>query len=113
MDGDEAAQLAALEIFERLGARPIIHRLRQKMHAEGIRIPHRSKATAHENPVGLTSREVEILRWVSQGLSNQEIADRLVISRRTVHAHLRSIYDKLNVTTRTAAVHEAGRFNLL
>jgi DNA-binding CsgD family transcriptional regulator len=112
MDGDEAAQLAALEIFERLGARPIIHKLKQKMHAKGIRIPHRFKAAAHEGPGGLTAREIEILRWVSQGLSNQEIADRLVISRRTVHAHLRSLYDKLNVTTRTAAVHEASRFHL-
>jgi DNA-binding CsgD family transcriptional regulator len=102
MDGDEAAQLAALEIFERLGARPIIHKLKQKMHAEGIRIPHRSKVAAHEGPGGLTAREIESLRWVSQGLSNQEIA-----------AHLRSIYDKLNVTTRTAAVHEASQFNLL
>jgi DNA-binding CsgD family transcriptional regulator len=113
MDGDEAAQLAALEIFERLGARPIMHKLKQKMHAEGIRIPHRLKASVHENPGGLTAREIEILRWVSQGLSNQEIADRLIISRRTVHAHLRSIYEKLGVTTRTAAVHEASQFNLL
>jgi len=83
------------------------------MHAEGIRIPHRFKATAHENPVGLTARKIEILRLVSQGLSNQEIADQLIISRRTVHAHLRSIYEKLGVTTRTAAVHEASQFNLL
>ena len=61
----------------------------------------------------LTEREIEVLRLVSQGLSNQEIADRLVISRRTVHAHLRSIYDKLGVTTRTAAAHEGLRLHLL
>lgn len=61
----------------------------------------------------LTEREIEVLRLVAQGLSNQEIANRLVISRRTVHAHLRSIYDKLDVTTRTAAAHAAHRLQLL
>jgi non-specific serine/threonine protein kinase len=63
--------------------------------------------------ISLTEREIEVLRLVAQGLSNQEIANRLVISRRTVHAHLRSIYDKLDVTTRTAAAHEGLRLKLL
>jgi DNA-binding NarL/FixJ family response regulator len=54
---------------------------------------------------GLTAREVEVLQLVADGLSNAEIADRLVLSQRTVHAHLRSIYDKLGVNSRTAAAH--------
>jgi predicted ATPase/DNA-binding CsgD family transcriptional regulator len=54
---------------------------------------------------GLTAREVEVLHLVADGLSNAEIADRLVLSERTVHAHLRSIFDKLGVNTRIAAVH--------
>lgn len=54
---------------------------------------------------GLTAREIEVLRLVADGLSNAEIADRLVLSQRTVHAHLRSIFDKLGVNTRTAAAH--------
>jgi DNA-binding CsgD family transcriptional regulator len=54
---------------------------------------------------GLTSREVEVLQLLADGLSNAEIADRLVLSQRTVHAHLRSIYDKLGVNSRTAAAH--------
>jgi predicted ATPase/DNA-binding CsgD family transcriptional regulator len=57
---------------------------------------------------GLTSREVEVLQLVADGLSNAEIAERLVLSERTVHAHLRSIFDKLGVNTRTAAVHAAS-----
>jgi DNA-binding NarL/FixJ family response regulator len=41
------------------------------------------------------------------GLSNQEIAKQLVLSERTVHAHLRSIFSKLDVTTRSAATRVA------
>jgi len=48
---------------------------------------------------------VEVLRLLALGLGNSEIADRLVLSPRTVHAHLRSIYDKLGVNSRTAAAH--------
>ena len=57
---------------------------------------------------GLTAREIDVLHLVADGLSNAEIADRLVLSQRTVHAHLRSIFDKLGVNTRTAAVHAAA-----
>ena len=64
-------------------------------------------------PADLTLREVEVLRLVGQGLTNQQIADQLVISRRTVHAHLRSVFGKLEVKTRTAAAREAARLKLL
>lgn len=56
----------------------------------------------------MTSREVDVLHLVADGLSNAEIAERLVLSERTVHAHLRSIFDKLGVNCRTAAVHSAS-----
>jgi non-specific serine/threonine protein kinase len=54
---------------------------------------------------GLTAREIDVLHLVADGLSNAEIAERLVLSERTVHAHLRSIFDKLGVNSRTAAAH--------
>jgi predicted ATPase/DNA-binding CsgD family transcriptional regulator len=54
---------------------------------------------------GLTPREIDVLRLVADGLSNAEIADRLVLSQRTVHAHLRASYEKLGVNSRTAAAH--------
>jgi non-specific serine/threonine protein kinase len=62
---------------------------------------------------GLTARESEVLRLLAEELSNPEIAERLVVSRRTVDAHLRSIYDKLNVKSRDAAVRVAQERGLL
>jgi predicted ATPase/DNA-binding CsgD family transcriptional regulator len=55
----------------------------------------------------LTAREREVLRLLDKELSNPQIADRLVVSRRTVDAHLRSIYDKLGVKSRDAAIRVA------
>jgi NarL family two-component system response regulator LiaR len=57
---------------------------------------------------GLTAREMEVLKLIADGLSYGQIADRLVISTRTVDAHLRSIYSKLQVRSR----HEATRYAL-
>ncbi len=62
---------------------------------------------------GLTRRQREIVRLVAEGLSNADIAARLVVSQRTVEAHLRSIFEKLGVVTRMAAVHEAQRRYLI
>jgi DNA-binding NarL/FixJ family response regulator len=54
---------------------------------------------------GLTAREREVLHLVAQGLTDAQVADALVISPRTVNAHLRSIYSKLNIASRHAATH--------
>ncbi len=51
-------------------------------------------------PAGLTAREIEVLRLVARGMSDFQVAEQLIISHRTVHAHLSSIYSKLNVTSR-------------
>jgi DNA-binding CsgD family transcriptional regulator len=56
---------------------------------------------------GLTLREVEILRLVSAGMTNRQAAERLGLSIRTVDAHLRSIYAKLGIKTRSAATRYA------
>jgi predicted ATPase/DNA-binding CsgD family transcriptional regulator len=60
----------------------------------------------------LTAREIEVLRLLVQDLSNPQIAERLVVSRRTVDAHLRSIYDKLGVKSRDAAIRVASEQGL-
>ncbi len=72
-----------------------------------------AEAEASASPALLTDREAMVLRLLAQGHSNQAIADQLVISRRTVHAHVRSIFGKLDVSTRTAAAHEATRLGLM
>jgi predicted ATPase/DNA-binding CsgD family transcriptional regulator len=61
----------------------------------------------------LTAREIEVLRLLAQDLSNPQIAEKLVVSRRTVDAHLRSIYDKLEVKSRDAAIRVAGEKRLI
>ena len=64
-------------------------------------------AGAGHGGAGLTVREAEILRLVARGMTDAEVAHELVVSRRTVHAHLRSIYRKLDVRTRAAATRYA------
>lgn len=61
----------------------------------------------------LSTRESEILEWVSRGLSNREIAEQLTISRYTVECHIKRIYRKLAVSSRTRAVNEARQRGLL
>jgi DNA-binding NarL/FixJ family response regulator len=81
-----AEEATAMAIYARLGAAPDLARLDR-----------------HPRPGGLTDREVEVLRLVSTGSSNQQVADRLTISGKTVSRHLANIFVKIGVSTRTAA----------
>src|SRR3989442_6400766 len=58
-------------------------------------------------PAGLTPREVDVLRLVAQGLTDAQVAEKLVISRRTVNWYLTVIYSKIGVTSRSAATRYA------
>jgi non-specific serine/threonine protein kinase len=86
-----------------------------------LTIPHPQEstpvqATPEAVPIpgtALTAREVEVLRLLAEELSNPQIAERLVVSRRTVDAHLRSIYDKLSVKSRDAAIRVAREQGLI
>ena len=64
-------------------------------------------------PDGLTAREVEVLRLLATGLTDAQIAEQLVLSLHTVHAHLRTIYSKLGVTSRSAATRYAFEHQLM
>jgi len=61
----------------------------------------------------LTKRETEILRYVVQGLSNQDIGEKLTITETTIKNHLVNIYKKLNVANRTQAALTAQKFKLI
>jgi DNA-binding CsgD family transcriptional regulator len=76
-------------------------------------LPTPSTGRAPSYPAGLTAREVEILRLVAQGLTDAQVAERLVISPRTVNWHLTSIYSKLGVSSRSAATRFAIEHHLL
>ena len=70
-------------------------------------------AHAPADTVGLTARELEVLRLISSGLSNQAIGERLCISEHTVHRHVANTLSKLGVPSRSAAVAQAARLGLL
>jgi DNA-binding NarL/FixJ family response regulator len=59
------------------------------------------------NPGGLTNRQLEVLRLVVEGLNNEQIADELYLSKKTVEHHVSAIYSKLGVDSRTQAVNAA------
>lgn len=62
---------------------------------------------------GLTAREVEILQRVTSGLTNRQLAEELGVSTRTIDAHLRSVYAKLGVKSRSAATRYAIEHHLV
>jgi DNA-binding CsgD family transcriptional regulator len=86
-----------LDLYDRLGARPAADRARRVLRGLGVR-----PATARTGHRGeLTAREAEIAGLVAEGLTNNEIAERLFISQRTVTTHLQRIYQRLSVGSRT------------
>ncbi len=109
---DELARLLgeARAILEPLEARPTLARA-DALAARLVAAP--AVATPVSTlPFGLTAREVEVLRLVAQGLSDAQMAERLFLSPYTVKAHLRSIYNKLGVPSRTAAARLATEHGL-
>src|SRR5262249_34070106 len=95
---DSRVQLrAALETFERLGAEPWAERARKELRASGESARRRDPSTSAQ----LTPQELQIARFVAEGLSNQEVAAHLFPSPRTIDAHLRNVFSKLSITSRT------------
>jgi DNA-binding NarL/FixJ family response regulator len=70
-------------------------------------------ASQSRRPQGLTPRELDVLRLLATGASNPEIASTLFISRKTVEHHVSAIFDRLGVSTRSAAVAAAVRNGLI
>jgi DNA-binding CsgD family transcriptional regulator len=87
----------ALTTFDELGAQPWAERARQELRASGERI-RRAPPTAAAQ---LTAQELQVTKLVADGLSNREVAAQLFVSPRTVDFHLRNVFTKLGVTSRS------------
>jgi DNA-binding NarL/FixJ family response regulator len=87
----------------------------RRVHAGETCIPPAmvAKLAAGMSNQSLTGREVEVLKLLASGKSNKEIGSNLYISETTVKSHLRSIFTKLNVLSRTEAITAANRRGLI
>jgi DNA-binding CsgD family transcriptional regulator len=104
-----AAFTRAVEDYNSLGAAADVARLQAKFRAHGIRRgPHAKHRQADSGWDSLTPTEVKIAAFVEEGLSNPEIAARLLLSRRTVGTHVSHILKKLGVHSRTDIARESA-----
>ncbi|HKY88691.1 MAG TPA: AAA family ATPase [Candidatus Limnocylindrales bacterium] len=97
--GAATAARGGLEVFDRLGARRHADRARALLRQLGVRPPsnRRRRGTGP-----LSDRELEVARLVAEGLTNAQIAERLVLSPRTVSTHLDRMYSRLGLASRAA-----------
>ncbi len=112
LQGDEAAQREALDIFEELGARPVAQHTRNLMRENGVsNIARGPRQATRANQAGLTERQMEVLQLLERGFSNKKIAAHLTISPKTVDHHVSAVLEKLEVISRgeaAAAARESG-----
>jgi DNA-binding CsgD family transcriptional regulator len=102
--GQPPELLDALRTLDQLGAVAAGDLVRQELRKLGVpRLPRRPLPRTRTNPAGLTDRQVEVLGLLADGLTNAEIAERLVVSVRTVDHHVAAVLAKLNVTSRREA----------
>jgi DNA-binding CsgD family transcriptional regulator len=109
---DEEALLEALAIARALGAGPLAQRATRRLRDLGVRVPQGPRVTTRGNPAGLTARQLEVLSLLTEGLTNAEIADRLVVSPRTAEHHVAAVLMKIGASTRREAARRASELGL-
>ena len=106
--GDADAMRESVRRLDVLGAPATSARARQLMRRQGVAaIPRGSRTSTKDDPLGLTAREREVLTLICEGASNATIAERLVISPKTVDHHVSAILAKLGVSSRADAAQVA------
>jgi DNA-binding CsgD family transcriptional regulator/tetratricopeptide (TPR) repeat protein len=111
--GDEPAMLAAIAAFDALGAVRRAGLVRRSLRERGRRVPAGPRRATRTNAAGLTPRQMEVLRVLAEGCTNQEIAERLFLAPKTVDHHVSAILGKLGAATRRDAAAAARRLALL
>jgi DNA-binding CsgD family transcriptional regulator/tetratricopeptide (TPR) repeat protein len=112
--GDAEPMLEGLARLDALGAAPAASIARQRLRGLGVRrLPRGPQTATRANPAGLTERQVEVLLLLAEGLTNAEIADRLVVSVRTVDHHVSAILTRLALGSRREAAGKAAELGLL
>jgi len=115
IDADDRGQardafMRAVDVYTSLGAAADVARLQAAFRAHGIRRgPQAKHRQARSGWDSLTAAEIKIAAFVEEGLSNPEIAARLLLSRRTVATHVSHILKKLDVHSRTDIARESAR----
>jgi len=111
---DPADLLAALRELDGLGAEPLARRVRARLREAGIaRVPRGPIRVTRHNPAGLTQRQLEVLQLLGQSLTNAEIAERLVLSVRTVDAHVAAVLAKLGLHSRREVAARAAELGVV
>ena len=110
---DEESLVEALEIARGLGAEPLVRRAAGRLRELGLRVPPGPREATRANPAGLTARQLEVLELLVEGLTNAEIAERLVVSPRTAEHHVAAVLRKLGATTRRDAVRRAAELEVV
>ena len=107
-------------IFTSLGIWLALKLVGQKIHTvyveKEVQIPDSRPFKVNEDEIsrlGLSKREMEVLQLMANGLSNNEIAEKLFISKNTIKTHCSRLFEKLEVSRRTQAVEKARRLMLI
>jgi DNA-binding CsgD family transcriptional regulator len=110
--GEREPALEGLRVLDGLGAAGAAAPVRRRLRAAGEPVPRGPRTATRANPAGLTARQLAVLELLREGLTNAEIAARLVVSVRTVDHHVAAVLAKLRVTSRREVAAAADKLGI-